>query len=1422
MREVLQQLGSVRRRTRVMLIVQEVAAIVAGVIAAALLLIAVDWALRLPSSLRLLLLVAGAAALTYSIVRWLVPALSFRPSLTQIALRAERVMPRLSGRLASSVEFMLADADQGNALASRSIRETESRLTGESVFSVINARRARWCIAAMLLAIGGATAFAAASPGMAQIGASRLFMPFGSAKWPARTGVESLMAAVAPGGAHARGQLLPIRARVTKGDPQQTVTAFYRFQREGRMQPWQRDLLTPQSSQGLQERLIETNAEAVEIYFQTDDDATETERIELVPPPAVRRASLIVDPPDYAVGHVPTAQFELGTGTDDRFATESRSLVGSQATLTLELTKPLPVEDSPSDRATWITNTFGWQGAALPEFQVDADDTWSLRWTIAGTRDIEMNLVDDVGLTNSEPIRFRVHAVDDLAPAVSIVDPASDQAVLATAVVPITAEAHDDVAVAEARLEAYVQASDASQPADEAAWFAVGESTGPDAVAAGEIQLEKLGLHEGDFVHVFAVATDVYELAGQTHQPVRSTVRKLRIISDRELGTILRRELGALRQNAIRVEAQQGELQETAEQGELGPPLGSMQARIGERLAQQHETIEQVEKSMRTNRMDDPELRDVVGAVKETLNRAGQSSNRAVEKIREAQDKLGDEQLQDEVVEAQQEVREELADLIRQLDSNEDAWVATRMLQDLRDAQDELAAATEKAAQQTLGRERDELTPAELSELERIAQRQRELADSIPQLVEQLRNRAKELEENDQQTASGLRAAADAAERMELERDMEQAAQQLADNQMNTAQNSQQSANQTIQQMMEDMQAMRRAEALELQRQLASLIQSIDRLINVQTREIEMLKAAVESGDFSGRDQAMVRLSQNTRVVASEAREAGQEARRAARTLDRAAETQGEAVVALRKQPLDSEAADFSERASLTLLEEAKKLASETLEDLQDKQVREAREQLLEEYKKFAEDQATLRDHTARLQTLDPLDRQRLVEARQVSAAQEDLRKAIFDMREKSRDLLEAIVFTHAHKLIDRWATEAVDELKQGNVDEVVTDRQQQIVSSLEQLVKALEQLMKPPSEFEDGNQNQGAGAGGASGQDGQSQLIPPIAELRLLRGLQEHVYSQTRHLEERGDMDAARRRTQLRELGEQQRDLSDLGKTIIENLRNQAGPPIPEQGEIAPDGGEEKPSVPPVPQREARAVDISTTHVTLATVLAMLQEEPAKTEGDEPAAADEDEEKDGAKSLDELLGLEEEPGATSAAEAQAKKELERKLNDEEVIDAFEQTVEKMGFAATLLDEQFDPGLGTQRVQEDILAQLDTIINEVMQMNQSQQSSSSSSSSNSQNRKPQQPQNTPPSQQQPGQQNSNQRNQNPADAEEGDPPPRQNGDLNPLIDEGRTEWGSLPDRVRDMLQQGRRETYSSLYERLTQEYYRRLAEEGSP
>jgi len=201
----------------------------------------------------------------------------------------------------------------------------------------------------------------------------------------------------------------------------------------------------------------------------------------------------------------------------------------------------------------------------------------------------------------------------------------------------------------------------------------------------------------------------------------------------------------------------------------------------------------------------------------------------------------------------------------------------------------------------------------------------------------------------------------------------------------------------------------------------------------------------------------------------------------------------------------------------------------------------------------------------------------------------------------------------------------------------------------------------------------------------------------------------------------------------------------------------------------------------------------------------------------DHDEKRDPPPSLDDLLGLEtdkSEVQADEAARAESERELQRRLDEKEITDAFLVALDKMATSATRLGELFDTGLATQRVQQDILAKLDQLIDKARQMQSLGQASASRSSSSQRSRS-----------QNPGQRknqaNNSRRDGTPQDSQAGDPPPRQEGDIHTILQEGGVEWGNLPERIRQDLLQGRNDKFSSMYRRLTEEYYKRLAEEGS-
>lgn len=228
----------------------------------------------------------------------------------------------------------------------------------------------------------------------------------------------------------------------------------------------------------------------------------------------------------------------------------------------------------------------------------------------------------------------------------------------------------------------------------------------------------------------------------------------------------------------------------------------------------------------------------------------------------------------------------------------------------------------------------------------------------------------------------------------------------------------------------------------------------------------------------------------------------------------------------------------------------------------------------------------------------------------------------------------------------------------------------------------------------------------------------------------------------------------------------------------------------------------------------------------AQAQSDPAPDPSDQPADSEESDEArpdedsndvEPMPSLDDLLDIPTEEGAAEEGGDDVdvedvdpqRAELDRALEGVDISEMFAEAVRQMDDAADLLERARDPGVRTQRIQDEILRKLDVLIEKA---EQSQSSSSSSSSSS------QQQQQSPTDQQQQQQQSQEGQSQS-GEPQEGVSPGRQDGPLGDALDAAKAAWGSLPDRVRSALVEGADEEFSSIYKRMTEEYYRRLAEQ---
>jgi hypothetical protein len=198
---------------------------------------------------------------------------------------------------------------------------------------------------------------------------------------------------------------------------------------------------------------------------------------------------------------------------------------------------------------------------------------------------------------------------------------------------------------------------------------------------------------------------------------------------------------------------------------------------------------------------------------------------------------------------------------------------------------------------------------------------------------------------------------------------------------------------------------------------------------------------------------------------------------------------------------------------------------------------------------------------------------------------------------------------------------------------------------------------------------------------------------------------------------------------------------------------------------------------------------------------------------------------LDALLGLSSAPATTSTTKTDAQRDkLDTLLTRTEDAPEDELTaaVALMNQSAKRLHGQQDAGVDTQRVQEETLRKLDALIAKARKQSQSQCSNSSCDNPESKNQEQQQQQQQQAQSQPKESQASMQerRAQGAADKQAAEAPRAVDPSLRPALESARAAWGNLPARLRQSLMQGAGDTFSREYQRMTEEYYKRLGEQA--
>ncbi|MEE9211043.1 MAG: hypothetical protein V3U29_00130, partial [Phycisphaeraceae bacterium] len=463
-------------------------------------------------------------------------------------------------------------------------------------------------------------------------------------------------------------------------------------------------------------------------------------------------------------------------------------------------------------------------------------------------------------------------------------------------------------------------------------------------------------------------------------------------------------------------------------------------------------------------------------------------------------------------------------------------------LSQLASMQENLSADTRNMLPRTLGQDPDQLDPADRAHLDELARRQTELATKAAALTRQMQATADTLarqgdQVEDQAAAAALAEAAAISQRQGLAQTMQRAAQSTQHNRLSAASQDQLDAQDVIQRMLGELnqQEQRRREIL--RRRLTRLVEAIAKLVEQQKQQIDRLQNAQV---LAGLDEPLAALRRNTLGVQDQAR-ATRQTVAVADLLALAVAGQADAILSLRD--LKREPARAAENQALEHLEAALEKASQMRDQAAAQQVRQQRGQLRKAYLALAQQQDDLHDQVQILVGIAALSRRHRAELVELGHAESDLRFAASELQEQ---VAQTLIFLHLHERIDTTAATVVSRLRAADIDEAVLADQASIASMLRRMAEALEEPQAQSDDFA----GQGGGGGGGGG---QPPLVPPVAELKLLRGLQQDLYDRTRRIGGEGldkpDLD----RRALLDLSARQRELAGLGERLIHRMQRRA-----------------------------------------------------------------------------------------------------------------------------------------------------------------------------------------------------------------------------------------------------------------------------
>lgn len=1386
-----QKLVELRRRARPLTVLRGVfmaATVLLGAIAAAGLF---DYVFRLQDrGLRIIASLTVLAVAGWAIYRHVVRSLQLQLGEVELARRVQRQFPILDDQLVTAVEF-LHTADDDPAAGSVALRRTvvaKAMADAEDLDFLETLDRRPVVRAGAIAALTyAAVILLLVVPNLAatQSALKRLLNPFGNTPWPQATN----LALRQPVERIARGKDFAIEVIDARGARlPRDVRIHYRLPTPdgGTVEETERMSIVGNVATAKRENV--SRPFSFRVDGGDDPSSIPWTPVDVVDPPAIASLSIRLTPPLYT-GKPATLSERLITAT-----------IGTQLQITGKATKPLASADFCFDGSQTTPAKIGQDGCTLTVSGVVKKS--GVYW---------FTLTDREGFRGGSDDRWEIRAIPDASPTVQIEQPRADMFVTPQAVAPIRILAKDDLAICDVAL-AFRRAesepettlplySGPKQPPQQPETSPPGDSR----VIDYRWSLAPLGLQPGAQLTFYAVAGDYKP------QTARSEPRRLIVVTpddlrdrlaDRERLIVAELERALKMQRACREQVESarirlGDLRQFSQtdvdrlqaaehaQREVNDLLSrrgeGIPARIAALLADlENNGIDNADARQRMNglleeldRLDKevipPLGRNLTAAMKTAqVNQEGQGIAAAIAGVRKSLVAAADRQ--DEIIAA-------LDRQIRQLGR----WDSYRRLhrdlaQLLRD-QEEAAHRTTEIGRRTLTQDLRDLAPQDLADLHAAAARQLELARLLDRVLQEAEQGNAELRKSDPLAADFVADTLDEARRLAISGQMREAGVAVQQNQIGQAAAAQKQIATNLQAILDILANHREKELGGLVKKLRALQSN---LAAIESQQEDLHGQIETAGNEKNKESADRQLQQ----LGGDQQRLREETERLARQLARLqAEQAAEAAAQAAKQMSEAgqragegSAADAAKKAAdarRSLADARRQLADQ----LQKSAAELAQEQLIrlgDNVKHLRRQQQNALDEAKRLRGLEEsqgqLSRSQAFSVHELARLQRSLQT---DAAGLGRQLAAAAAFELALTGAADDMARAAASLEQRQTGPSTQAPQRRALGRLDQLVEALKP--EPPLEKKDNEANQPAGGNNGNKKQGpQGDSLPPVAQLKLLKLMQQEINSRIEALQQAAGVKPTPE--QLREykaLSKQQGQLADIVLQFVTPAERNAEP--------QPDAEVKPTYVSPVGGVSRRRSDV-----------AYLS----------PSAS-------GDASYNMSKG-----DANNVDEDQLKRELgaaaEKESDNPMLQIARDMTEAKQRIAKA------DSGPGTQQLQREIVDRLDRLIQQARQK--------------AGQCKPGQCQSKPSDRQQPPKQppkpvNKPGKNPNSKSAAPGTPrsPDKNAGKKSAAAAEAHDAmqrlWYLLPQHAREQMQQSPGEEFPPKYETQIEDYFRRLSQE---